>query len=116
MVAGMPSSACILYVTCPDRDGALGLGRRLVEERLAACANVLPGMRSVYRWQGRIEEADEAVLICKTRNSLAAAATRRIRSLHPYDEPCIVVLPITGGSASYLAWIAAETDDGKSAG
>src|SRR6185312_12430554 len=73
----------ILYVTAADADEALRIGRALVEARLAACANVLPGMTSIYRWEGRVEQAAEAVLVLKTRASLVEAATERSRPCTP---------------------------------
>ncbi len=94
-----------VYVTHPDADAALALGRRLVEEGLAACANVLSGMRTVYRWRGRIEEGTEAVMIVKTRADLMTVLQARIVSEHPYECPCIAALPIAGGSPDYLDWI-----------
>jgi periplasmic divalent cation tolerance protein len=102
-------AACFCYITAGSRDEALRIGRALVEERLAACANVLDGMTSVYWWQGALEQADEAVLIVKTRGELVDRLTARVRELHGYDCPCVVSLPIAGGNPDYLAWIAAET-------
>lgn len=101
----------LCYVTCPGEAEALALARRLVEERLAACGNVLPGMRSVYRWQGAVHEAGEAVLILKTRAALAEPLTARVVALHPYECPCILVLPIAGGHAAYLAWVMESAGD-----
>ena len=103
-------SAIFVYVTARDREEALAIGRALVEESLAACANVIEPMRSIYWWQGKIEEAMEAVLIVKSREALLEPLTERIKTLHSYDCPCVVALPITGGNADYLAWIAAETN------
>lgn len=97
------------YVTCPDRAVALALARALVEERLAAAGNVLGAVRSVYRWQGSVHEADEAVLVVKTRAELADRVAARIGELHPCTCPGIAVLPVAGGSSEYLAWIAAES-------
>jgi periplasmic divalent cation tolerance protein len=97
----------LIYATAPDAVVAERIGRTLVEEEMAACANVLPGMRSVYRWQGRVETADEAVLILKTLAGQAAATMERLRALHPYQEPCALVLPVSGGLQTYLAWVAA---------
>lgn len=97
----------LIYVTAPDAAVAERIGRTLVEEELAACANVLPGMRSVYRWQGRVESADEAVLILKTLAGRSGAVMERLRALHPYQEPCALVLPVSGGLPTYLAWVAA---------
>jgi len=100
---------CLLYVTAASREDALALARTLVGEGLAACGNVIDGMISVYRWQGELRQDPEAVLILKTRVGLAEAATARLRSLHGYDCPCIVQVPVTGGNPDFLAWVASET-------
>ncbi len=97
----------VLYVTCPDEDTAARIGRLVVEEGLAACVNLLPGMRSIYRWQGRIEDAHETVLLVKTSAAMVAALTARIVALHPYAVPCVLRMPIAGGFAPYLEWLAA---------
>jgi periplasmic divalent cation tolerance protein len=99
----------MVYVTAASRDEALKIGRILVTERLAACANVLPGMHSVYCWQGAVEEADEAVLILKTRKELADKAVARIAVLHGYDVPCAVVYDMASGLPAYLDWIDVST-------
>ena len=99
----------LIYATAASRDEALALGRALVEARLAACANVLPGMSSVYWWEGRVEQADETVLLLKTRAELVEAAMARLRELHSYACPCVIVLPIMAGNPDFLAWIADET-------
>lgn len=102
-------SACFVYVTAPDKAAALKIGRALVDARLAACANVFDGMTSVYRWQGRVQEDSEAVLIAKTRDELVPALTAKVRALHSYECPCIVALPVVGGSQAFIDWIEAET-------
>jgi periplasmic divalent cation tolerance protein len=102
-------AAYVCYVTAPSRDEALAIGRTLVAERLAAGANVIDGVASVYWWRGTLEEAGEAVLILKTRAELIEPLTARINDLHPYECPCVVALPIVGGNRDYLDWIAAET-------
>lgn len=99
----------LVYITAVDAAQALAIGRILVEERLAACINVLPGMRSIYRWEGAVETADEAVLIAKTRAGLVDALGARVRALHTYRLPCVVAVPIAGGDAGYLAWLARES-------
>ncbi len=99
----------MIYVTAPDREAALSLARTLVGERLAACANVLDGATSVYWWEGKVCEDSEAVLICKTRADLAESVVKRVRELHSYACPCVVVLPIEGGNPAYLEWIGTET-------
>lgn len=98
-----------VYITTGSAEEASRIGRALVEERLAACANLIGGMRSIYRWQGKIEEASETVLIAKTRDDLLDSLTERVRRLHSYDCPCVVGLPVVGGNPDYLDWIDAET-------
>lgn len=93
------------YVTVPTREEALAIGRALVEERLAACANLLPGMTSVYRWQGAVEEASELVLIAKTRTALFDRLAARVVELHSYELPCVVALPVAAGLPAYLDWL-----------
>lgn len=100
--------ARLLYVTCADADDAMRIGRVLVEERVAACTNMLDGMRALYRWEGEVQEGREAVLIVKTRADRVEAAIARIKALHSYRVPCIVELAIDRGNPDYLAWIAAE--------
>jgi periplasmic divalent cation tolerance protein len=101
-----------LYVTCGSREEALKLGRALVEERLAACANVLAPHTAIYRWQGALQEDAELGLLLKTRRALVVRATARIKALHSYSTPCVVAFPIVGGNPDFLAWIAAETVSG----
>jgi len=95
-----------LYVTHPDTAAASALGRSLVESELAACVNVFAGMSTVYRWQGVIEEGQEVVMIVKTRADLELAARAAILEAHPYACPCVVTIPIAGGHAAYLDWLA----------
>lgn len=102
-------SHSLIYVTASSREEAMSLGRALVEARLAACANILAGMVSLYWWEGAVQQGDEAVLVLKTRTDLVPAATARITELHSYDCPCVVALPITGGNAGFLDWISRET-------
>ena len=109
-------TACFAYVTCDSEDEAQAIAGTIVEERLAACANVIPGMTSVYRWEGRIEQGAETVLIFKTQAALVERLTARVRSLHSYDCPCVVALPVAGGNPAFLDWIAAETDADTSDG
>lgn len=99
----------LVYVTAATRADALAIARRVVDERLAACANILDGMISVYRWEGGIQEDAEVVLILKTRAELVPALTERIIALHPYTLPCVLALPIGGGNPAFLTWIAGET-------
>jgi periplasmic divalent cation tolerance protein len=102
-------SAVVVLVTCPTADRAAEIARALVEERLAACGNVVPGLRSIYRWEGKIQEDAEALLVLKTTRERFEALRDRVLALHPYEVPEVIALPIEAGSAAYLAWIAAET-------
>jgi periplasmic divalent cation tolerance protein len=99
----------LVYTTWPSAAEAEAKGRALVEARLCACVNILPGMVSVYSWQGRIERGEEAVMILKTRRDLAAALMDAVRAAHPHDTPAIIELPVSGIDPRYGAWIAAET-------
>jgi periplasmic divalent cation tolerance protein len=101
---------CILVITnVPDASVAKSISHQLIEKRLAACINQLPGIRSVYRWNGVIEEADEVCLLIKTRQSHYAELEMTIKTLHPYEIPEIIVLPIINGLPSYFQWIENET-------
>lgn len=95
--------------TAGSRDEAERIATALVEERLAACVNLVAPITSIYRWRGAVERAEEVLLVVKTRRSLAARVVARIRALHSYDVPEAIVLPIEGGAADYLAWVATET-------
>jgi len=113
MAGGDKEEPVFVYTTWPNAERAEAAGRTLVEGELAACVNILPGMRSVYRWKGAIEVADEAVMIVKTLRSRVEALTIEIVERHPYDTPAIVVLPTAGGYAAYLDWIVAESSGGS---
>lgn len=106
-------SACTLYVTCKDLEEARKIGKAVVAERLAACANILPDMTSIYRWEGEIVEDQEVVLLLKTQEARVDALSDRVKALHSYDIPCIVRWEIVGGNAAYLDWISQETQDRK---
>lgn len=97
--------AVLIYATFPSVSEAEKIGRQLVEQRLAACVNITPGMISHYRWQGAVERAEEVAMIAKTRASLAEDATAMLRRLHSYDTPAIAVVPLESVEANYLAWI-----------
>jgi len=97
------------YVTASSPDEARRIGRALVEERLAACVNILPGMISIYRWQGAVETAEETVLIAKTRADLFETLSARVKELHSYEVPCVVELRLGRGNPDYLGWLEAET-------
>ncbi|MBW8910688.1 MAG: divalent-cation tolerance protein CutA [Sphingomonas sp.] len=101
------TEAVLIITSAGSREEADRIAAMLVEERLAACVQILPAT-SVYRWQGAIERAEELVLHIKTLAGCGEAVERRIREVHSYDVPEVIVLPITGGSADYLGWLAAE--------
>ncbi|MEQ8321662.1 MAG: divalent-cation tolerance protein CutA [Rhodospirillales bacterium] len=99
----------VLYITVPTREEGIAIGRVLVDENLAACANVIDGLTSIFRWEGTVQEEGEALLIAKTERSLIDAATDLVKLEHSYDCPCVVALPIVGGNSQFIDWIAAET-------
>jgi periplasmic divalent cation tolerance protein len=98
----------IVLITVPDADTATGLGRALVEARLAACVNVVPGVRSLYRWEGKVQDDAELLLVVKTRADRIAALAARVRELHPSELPEILALSAVGGSEAYLDWVRTE--------
>ncbi|HEX2959336.1 MAG TPA: divalent-cation tolerance protein CutA [Chitinispirillaceae bacterium] len=98
-----------VYITTRDKEQARSIGRVLVEEHLAACVNIINGMESIYYWKNSICEDTETILIAKTHEDRLIELTQRVKSLHSYECPCIVALPITGGNQEYLNWIAAST-------
>jgi periplasmic divalent cation tolerance protein len=101
--------AVFVYTTYPSIVEAEAAGRALVERRLCACVNILPGMVSYYRWQGAIERGDEVVMIIKTRAELAEAVRAAVKQMHSYTTPAILVLPIESVDPDYRAWIEAQT-------
>lgn len=103
--------AVSVYIVAADAAEADCIAEALVAERLAACVNMLGAIRSVYRWQGAIERADEVAMIAKTTETRFDALAARVRVLHSYDTPAIVAWPIVAGDAAYLDWIAAETGE-----
>ena len=99
----------IVLTTLPVEGDVEKFASQLVEERLAACVNILPAMRSVYRWKKAVERSDERQLVIKTTRARITALEARLRKLHPYDVPEFVVLPIDSGSADYLSWLSETT-------
>jgi periplasmic divalent cation tolerance protein len=104
----MPDLA-VIYSTFGSIESARAAASILVDERLLACANLLPGALSIYRWEGAVHADPEIVLIGKTRSDLVASAIERLRNLHPYETPCITSWPIATSSESYGAWIKQAT-------
>jgi periplasmic divalent cation tolerance protein len=103
------TDALVVLVTTPTAEQAAELARTLVEERLAACGNVVPGLRSIYRWEGKVQDDAEALLLLKTTRARFDALRARVLALHPYDVPEVLAVPVEAGSAPYLAWIADST-------
>lgn len=100
----------LVLTNLPDLSEAERIGRDLVSRQLAACVNILPGVRSIYRWQGNLEEAAEVTLLIKTRQSRYADVEAAIKASHPYEVPEIIAIPIAAGYAPYLRWIDEETE------
>jgi periplasmic divalent cation tolerance protein len=105
----MSEAVQAVLITAPDAEVGASLAGALVEEGLAACVNLVPGVRSIYRWEGAVQDDTEVLLIAKTREALLPALTARVGALHPYDVPEVIALPITGGSEPYLTWLRAAS-------
>jgi periplasmic divalent cation tolerance protein len=97
----------LFYVPCPDKSSAEKIAQTLLSEKLVACANIIPGMESLYWWQGKIETSSEYILILKTLKTSDAqsSVTQRVLQLHPYDVPCIMTLPVLGINEGYKKWL-----------
>jgi periplasmic divalent cation tolerance protein len=96
----------LVLVTAGSEEDAAKIAKALVEERLAACVNIVPNIRSIYRWQGQVEDDQESLLVIKTTESALVALEERVRALHSYDVPEVIALPLDQGSAPYLDWLA----------
>ena len=102
------SQVRVVFVTVPDVDKGCAMARRVVGEKLAACCNVIPGLTSVYRWDGELQEDSEALLVFKTTEAALSALERRVMELHPYEVPEFLALPVTDGHGPYLRWVVGE--------
>ncbi len=100
---------CLVYMTAGSEEEALAIGKALVEARLAACVNILGPIRSLYWWDGKVQDDGEIAFLAKTEEDRLAVLTETVRALHSYDTPCIITLPITGGDAGFLSWITETT-------
>lgn len=109
MSSPAPDAALIVFVTVPDVEAGARLGRALVEEKLAACVNVIPGLRSIYAWQGAVMDEAEALCLVKTRAARFEALKARIAELHSYDVPEILAVEPALGNQAYLRWLAEST-------
>lgn len=103
----------LVFVSCPDEEVAASIARAVVEERLAACGNVVPDLVSIYRWQGAVETDAECLLLLKTRAGLLDALSDRLHALHPYDVPEFLAVEVERGSPGYLRWVVEETRSGS---
>ena len=106
------ADALELHVTMPNKDQATKLARALVDEGLAACVNIVPGVRSVYQWDGRVQEDEEVLCLVKTRASVFEKARARILELHPYEVPEVLAFEVDDGSPDYLEWLKRSTPGG----
>lgn len=106
------NGAVVILVTTPDEESAERVAQSLVEERLVACVNILPAVRSVYRWHGSVEEAKEVLLVIKARREDVGSVAQRVQQLHPYEVPEVIAIDIVDGHAPYLEWLRVETDRG----
>ena len=103
------TDALLVFTTLPNADKAAEVARALVEERLAACANLLPAVRSIYRWEGKIHDENEVLVLFKTRAETVERLKARILELHPYEVPEILCVPVESGYQAYLDWLSAQT-------
>lgn len=109
----MADEILVVMITCPDAETSGRIASTLVQERLAACVNQLAGIVSTYRWEEQVQTDTEVLLLAKTTRMRLAALEQRTRTLHPYELPEIVALPLCGGSGRYLEWIRRSVDSGK---
>ena len=100
---------CWLYMTAGSVEEAKSIGKILVGQNLAACVNLLENMTSIYNWEDKMEESQEVIMIAKTRKTLVPKLIEKVNSLHNYDCPCILQLPIQGGNPDFLSWIKSQT-------
>ncbi len=106
------TDALVVLVTAPAEQKAVEMARALVDERLAACVNVLSGVRSIYRWKGEVCEDPEVLLVVKTTTARLEAMRSRVLAMHPYENPEVLALRVEAGSEAYLSWLAAESAPG----
>src|SRR3984893_14234079 len=107
----MTTDICEVVVTAGDTETLVKLTRTLVDERLAACGQTIPSIRSIYRWDGAVQDDPEARVALHTRASLVPELTQRVKALHSYDVPCVIAVtpPVVGGNPAYIEWVLAET-------
>ncbi len=103
----------LIYITTSNKDEARTIGKALVTSRLAACVNIIDNMNSIYLWEGKIQDDQEAILIAKTTKDRVSELIEKVKAMHSYECPCIVSLPVSGGNRLFLNWV---SDEVKSAG
>jgi len=105
----MDADIRMVYITCANLEEAKNIGKKIVEERLAACANIIDNIYSFYWWEGKLQDDKETIIIAKTKNSLVHDLIEKVKSMHSYECPCIVTLPILEGNIDFLEWVVKET-------
>ncbi len=103
----------VVFITAPDEEEAAKIARAVVDARLAGCVNIIRGIRSIYRWQGKIEDEAEVLMIAKTRQELFEALAKKVKELHSYTVPEVIAFPVVEGSADYLGWLKEVTESGS---
>ena len=106
----MSTDFLLVLCTCPSRSTATAIATALLEEHIAACVNYVPGIKSMYRWEGRVEHDDEVLLLIKTTSHMFSRLEETIGKLHPYELPEIIGVPLSAGSEAYLNWIKSATE------
>lgn len=109
MSAISPYNYLVVFVTVKDPDEAQKISQGLLEQKLIACANILSGVKSLFWWEGKVDQADEALLVMKTQKKLFSGVVKAVKSLHSYSVPEIIALPIVAGSEDYLKWVSEST-------
>merc|ERR1712062_149349 len=108
-IDSMSARTVLGYITCPNTNVAKELASKAISAKLAACGNIIPGMTSVYEWKGNVETETEVSLILKTQQSLQTELSEFIVKNHPYEVPCVVFLPVTGGHTPFMNWVVDQT-------
>ena len=99
----------LIYITAGSMDEAVAIGKALVSSRLAACANIIDNMNSIYWWEGKVQNEKEVIILAKTKESLVAELIEKVKSIHSYECPCVISVPIIDGNPAFLDWIRRET-------
>ena len=100
----------LVYITCGDMEEARNIGRVLVETRFAACVNIIDNMNSIYRWDGKIQDDREVIMLAKTTSEKLPELIEKVKSVHSYECPCILSFPVSNGNTDFMSWISAEVN------